>query len=267
MKNIIKISALIIFSFIFIGCVPKEDPSIIINSYYDNVKNSSYEAIFNTLSAASQKQCSKDDFINWQTTQNEVTKLKDVKITKKNENKNMELDGTTYKNVVEFEITETLHYNYDDKDDNLTYSRYVVNDNGEWKVYRDNADVKERLLSAMNSLASMYQDGKGKDKNLNEAATILNDAIQKDSEYQWTYYNLGRVYLELGRLDESLNMVNTFLNKDIDDQSKSDAYNVLGVIYENKFDYAQSKENYQKAIELNPNNQYARTNLERVKNY
>lgn len=114
----------------------------------------------------------------------------------------------------------------------------------------------------------MYIEGSGnKSKDLNQVATILNEALKYSKDDIGVNYTLARTYTELERYDEAIKHANICIEKTNDNSQKADSYNVLGVIYEQKNNFNKSIECYNKAIQLNPNNQYAKTNLERVKKY
>ncbi|PRR85961.1 Tetratricopeptide repeat protein [Clostridium luticellarii] len=261
---VLGIMVTMIFAVGLMGCAPKGDPSQVLNDYYDNIKSGDAEAAYNTLADASKKNFKKDDFVKWVKAQAEYETLKSVKIQKNDEYKNKELDGITYKNAVKFNVTENEHSNYENKDTPIKYKRYVVNDNGQWKVYREKENGKDMLSDAIIDLASMYAEGKGKDKDLNQAASILNESVKANSSYAPTYYALASVYYNLERYDESISAANKYLSNTKDEKNRSDEYNVLGLDYKGKKDYTNAKKYFNQAIQLNPNNQYAKTNLQQL---
>ncbi len=261
---VLGIMITVIFAVGLMGCAPKGDPSQVLNDYYDNIKSGDAEAAYNTLADASKKNFKKDDFVKWVDVQSQIGKLKGTKITKLNEYKNKKLDNIDYKNAVEFNIVQNTHDNYENKDVTDKYKTYVVNDSGNWKVYRGKENVKETLSKSMNYLAWMYIDGKGKDKDLNQAASILNESVKANPSYNPTYYALAYVYFDLERYDESISAANKYLSKAKDEKEKSDAYNILGLDYKGKEDYTNAKKYFNQAIQLNPNNQYAKTNLQQL---
>lgn len=244
---------------------PKGDPAQALNDYYQDIKDSNLEGAYGLLATETTKNFPKEDYVTWQKYNKETETLKSVKVENSNEYKNKEIDGTTYKNAVEFNVTETGQDLFNDKEVTRNYKRYVVNDNGSWKVYREKADSKELIAKVMVDLANMYSEGKGKPKDLNQAATILNNALQYSENLPQVYYYLGRTYLDLTRYDEALDAINKCISKASDDTGKSSAYTVLGSIYVYKHQFGDAKNAYNKALELNPNNQYAKTNLQNLK--
>ena len=264
MKKHLSVLLAIIMLVMLVGCssAPKGDPSQVLNDYYQKIKDSNVEGAYDLLSEASKKNFTKEDFVEWQSMQKQVSTLKNFKVEKASESKNTELDGVKYKNIVEFTVTETDFDMYQNKEDNINYKRDAVNDNGVWKIYRGKENGKELIAEVSNSLAYLYIEGKGgKTKDLNQAATILNNGIKSSQDFPSIYYTLAAVYKDLGRTDEALSSINTFLSKEADNKNKSDGYNVLGTIYISKHDADNAKNAYNKALELNPDNQYAKTNL------
>ncbi|WP_315081232.1 tetratricopeptide repeat protein [uncultured Clostridium sp.] len=263
-KHIILSILLVVGSVLLIGCAPKGEPSEVLNSFYECIKNNDSENSYELLSTKNKEDIEKDDFIKWENYHMETCVLKDAKVEKVKEYKEKELDGEKYKNVVEFNVKQNLHDNYNNKDLTEEYTRYVVNDNNEWKVYKEKTDIKRDIAESMTNLAGMYYDGAGKNKDINQAATLLNEAINISKDVPQSYYLLGTSLTQLERYDEAIENIQIFLNKDIDNSEKSNAYNVLGVNYQGKKDYSKAVECYNKAIEMDANNQYAKTNLQRV---
>lgn len=271
MKKIFtKLSLFLLFilGITMVGCSPKGDPTETLTKYYQNIKDGNIEGAYETLSQESKKNFSKENFVKWLNTKKELSSLKETKVEKVNEYKDKDLDGIKFKNVTEFNVTEKFQTFYENKEETINYKRNVVNDNGTWKVYRGKENGKEVVAIALNDLAWMYIEGKGgKSKDLNQAATILNEALQYSQTNAGVYYSLARVYTELERYDEAIGLTNKCIEKSSDNVQKSNAYNILGVIYESKSQFSKAKEYYTEAIKLNSNNQYAKTNLERVKQY
>lgn len=264
-KFLLMASFLSLFAIFLFGCAPKGDPSQVLNNYYENIKDGNDEGAYEILCQKSKESFPKEDFLKWQEIQKNISKLKQVKISKNNELTNQEIDGIKFKNIIEFNVSEKSEDTSNNKEEIINYKRYVVNDNGSWKVYRGKENPKDNIAVALHRLALTYMDGKKLD--LNQAATILNEAIKENKEYIPIYYSLANTYARIQRYDDAINNINIYLSKEKDIKSQSDAYNVLGASYEGKGQFDKSKQCYLKAIKLNSNNQYAKTNLERVKQY
>ncbi|MBB6716274.1 tetratricopeptide repeat protein [Clostridium gasigenes] len=265
--NILSISIIIVMSFFIVGCAgPKGDPTQTLNQYYEKIKANNIEGAYDLLADETKENFNKEDFVKWQELQKEISDFKEFKVEKTSEYKEKEWDSIKFKNVVEFNVTEKVQNLSVDKEETQNYKRMVVNNNGEWKVYREKTDTKELIANSLTMVSWLYIEGKGgKSKDLNRAAIILNDALKYKSDLPDTHYALARTYAELGRFDEAIEPVNNFLQKTEDKEEQSDGYNILGIIYESKVQKNKAVEYYSKALELNPNNQYAKTNLQRVK--
>lgn len=107
----------------------------------------------------------------------------------------------------------------------------------------------------------MYQEGKGKDKNLLESANACNEALKYDPNNVYAYYSLARAYLLLNRYDDSIDKATVGLTKTSEKNTQSDFYVVMGNVFFSKRNFPKAKESYQKALDLNPSNEYAKTNL------
>ncbi|MFF0831322.1 tetratricopeptide repeat protein [Brevibacillus sp. NPDC003359] len=237
------------------GCGPKGDPKETLESYYTNVINANYDAAYALLSEADRKATSKDDFALFMRMNAELYKLNATEV------KGAEKSGET----VVFEVTEKQHSYTEEKDKSHTYKRSVVAENGEWKVFADKT-YGDSIAGQMVRIGQLHLNGIGEKKeNPNEAAIWFNKALQRDSAHNDANFGLALAYMKLGRFQESIDAAKKFVESETYNIKKSDGLNVLGVSYEAMRDVAKAKEAYQKAVESNPGNEYAKTNLSRYK--
>lgn len=283
-KNIILLLAIIVtISFLVTGCgsakkeipetkkeeslaIAKRDPADIVTEYNQKINDNNIDAAYDLLANETKQKFSKKDFNKFQELYRQSWQSKEFKIEKVAEYKEKELDGINFKNVVEFNVTDKLKSLYDNKEDSVTYKRYIVNENGTWKLYRDNENPKQRIAEELLRLSYMYSQGKGgKAKDFNLSAQVLNEALKYDDSNPKIYYALGLTYEELRRYEEAINTMNICLQKSSDNKFQSNSYNILGTIYEDMNQKNKAIECYSKALELDSNNQYAKTNLQRLK--
>jgi tetratricopeptide (TPR) repeat protein len=258
-SKIIIVISVFLLSFTFGGCKPKTDPADILSSYYQDIKDSNFESAYNKLSKESKSNIPKEDFLQWQKLSQEVRQLKESKFTKIAENKNKEIEGIKFKYYTEYNVTDKLLEYATNKEISNNYKRYVVLEDGSWKIYREKEDSKLNIASLYSAIGWMYYEGKGKNKNLNEAATMFKKGVdlQKDLTLN---YGLAVTYLALERYEEAITAVDSLISSETNNELKSDGYVVKGLAYQysNK---DKGKEMFLKAIELNPSNEYAKTNL------
>lgn len=248
------------------GCKPKGDPLQTITAYYQYTKDENIEDAYNQFSNVTKINLPKADFIKLDDTNAQLFPLKAFKIQKLKEYKNKDIEGTNYKDVVEFNVVETQQDISANKEIIGSYKRSVVNDGGTWKVYREKENVKDEIAENSVLIAQLYSEGKGgQTKDLNQAVTILNEAIKNDKEYARLYYALGYDYSGLDRNDEAIATINIYLTKESDKTNKSDGYNLLGTVYSQKGNVSKAKESFNEALKLNPDNQYSKTNLDALK--
>lgn len=236
---------------------PAEGPEEVIKGYYQNVKDGDFEAAYEKLSEATRKNCSKKDFILFQKLLRERIELKDFEARETNELKDFVISGIKYQQVVEFKVTDIYKDYYNEgKENTRYYTRKVVNDNGLWKLHRE-GDINEHIAVSYCEIGYMYEKGIGKEKNLIQAANNYNEAIKKCPEYTFSYLYLGTAYLRLQRYDDSIEKLNIFIDKSEDKNLKSQAYTYLGGNYYSKGQYQKATEALEKALEVNPDNDFA----------
>ncbi|AUM99586.1 NTF2-like N-terminal transpeptidase domain-containing protein [Clostridium botulinum] len=191
--NKISLLFVLILSFTLIalvGCAPKGRPEETLNAYYDSIKDGDAEGAYETLCEESKKDFKKQDFIKWINTEKEIYKLKDLRVEKVKEFKGS-LEDIEFKNIAEFNITRKGEDLYENKESKLTYKRYVVNDNGKWKIYFGKERGNQLASLSLNQLARMYMYGKGnKTEDLDKAASLSEEAIKLDPNNKEAKANL-----------------------------------------------------------------------------
>lgn len=255
--------------FLLIGCKPKGDPKETLNAYYSAIKEGNVEEAYEKLCVKSKENFQKEDFIKWQQTMSEYALTNNVALEELNSFKEKTIDEIKFKNVVEFNVKENTKDLRTNKDVNIDdYTRYVIDDNGEWKVYRGKENGKELVADSLSILADMYSKGEGgKTESINESIKILNEALKYDPNKYDIYYSLSTNYYLLNRYDDAKEAVNTFLEKATSDEEKSNAYNVQGLICEYTNEIDKAKDYFKQAIQLDSNNEHAKTNLATLEQY
>ncbi|GAA0115743.1 tetratricopeptide repeat protein [Clostridium senegalense] len=261
-KTIIMLSVIICTLFLLVGCKPSGNPKNVLNDYYTDIKEGNAEKAYGKLSQKSKDNFKKEDFIKWVEVGNESSTLNNVEIE---ENKNFNkksVDDIKFKNIYEFNVKENINDLLEDKEKVIESIRYVVNENNEWKIYRGEETGKQNVSKELAVLGSMYSDGKGgKEKDLNKAVSLFNEALENDPGYKEVYYSLSYSYFMLGRYDEATKAIDTYLGKEETKEGKSLGYNMLGLIYENTNRIEKAKEYYKQAVKFDDKNEYAKTNL------
>jgi len=278
-KFILFLSCISIVVFIFTGCTLKEDltkalegglpegdPKQVMDEYYKNMKEHNYESAYDMLAEASKKNFQKIDFIYFNKISNELGIRQLAQITKSIEYRFGDLDGIKYKYVVEYSVMEIHQDLIKDQPCQIWSKIYVVDDQGSWKIYRGNENSGELIDEISARLASLYQYGNGgKPKDLNMAASVLNDTLRYCKDCPIVYHKLGIIYMELKRYDDALDAIDHFLLIAKDNNDKSDGYNVKGCVFLRQNQMYVAREYFNKALELNPDNKYAKSNLTLIK--
>ncbi|MCC0651723.1 tetratricopeptide repeat protein [Clostridioides sp. ES-S-0001-03] len=259
-------SSLIIIS--MVGCAPKESATEVTKKYLDSVKSKDYETAYNLLSKDSKKDVTLEDYKEYQEVYDKCQIVKSYKLGEEKRVDKYKYAGKNYSKLIKIKETATLQSTDDNKEDTSNSDRYFIVEDNKYKLLWHD-DFKENFSSNYVDVAWMEIDKK-ENKDLNRAAIDIKKAIEIDSKNSRAYYALAYVYVDLKRYDEALNAADKCLEYlDKDDEyyksSSSDIYNLKGVIYMDKEDFSKAKEYYNKALELNSDNEYAKTNLNYIK--
>lgn len=117
-------------------------------------------------------------------------------------------------------------------------------------------DLEPNNKDAMYGLGMLYQE---QDK-LDEAVALYKKITALDTTYAIAYFN--QAYLYMTRSDYLDSAVFYFEKAIAADTLYADAYNNLGLTYEKKGQKEKAKKYYRKALELNPQHEKARKNIE-----
>lgn len=121
--------------------------------------------------------------------------------------------------------------------------------------YQSALDVYPESIEAWYNIGMFYQVRGEVDKALETYSQLH----QVDSTYADAYFNHGYVHM---LMTEDLDSALHFFNIAVDlDPEYFQAYNNIGLCYEKKGDFAMARSYYQKSIEINPNYQLAKDNL------
>jgi tetratricopeptide (TPR) repeat protein len=261
-KLVFLLITILILVFSLTACGPSGDPEEYLMGYYEDVVKKDVESAYNRLSIESQKNFSKDDFVLWHNLHTEVNKLVKADVELLEKEKNFEIDGVIYNEVATFSVIETVEEFYDSKEQVYTSERYVVSEDGEWKIYRGKEDGSLKVSELYNALSWMYLEGNGKSKDINQGLMVIKEGLNYNSDFIPLHYGLCYSYYTLGRYDESIEACERLIELSYDDETQqSNTYNILGLSYQEKGDIESAKDCFERALDLDPNNEYARTNL------
>ncbi len=99
------------------------------------------------------------------------------------------------------------------------------------------------------------------DNKHTEAAMCYDEAIKLEPSNVRIYNDYGKLFAQQAKFDEAINILKESISK----LPTSDAYNTLGLVYEDTGKYTESLDSYQKAYEINPNTEGIEDSLNRVK--
>lgn len=238
-----------------VGCSPKGDPKETLEAYYANVINEDYKAAYAMLLESDKQATTRDEFVQYMELNEQISKLKKIEV------KQTEKNGD---NVV-FDVVETAHDAIEGKDIHTTVKRSVMVENGAWKVVAEGPYTR-MIADRMAWLGNMYLNGNGgKKQNFDTAVTWFQDALKQDPSYYRANYGLAAAYTKLNRFDEAIQYAEKYVDAAKDNTEKSIGYNILGICYDVTGQREKALDAFQKAVEFNPDNESAKSNLNHFK--
>jgi tetratricopeptide (TPR) repeat protein len=138
-------------------------------------------------------------------------------------------------------------------------SRGNLNDNRKLPPGIENKLPQDKSFETLEQ--SSYNNYKA--KNYSKAIEELNELLKLNPSGASGYYNnIGMCYLDDGKYKEA---IDSFTESVKIDPLSSSGFNNIGHAYEKLGNTEMARKNYQKAVELDPNNQLAKENLEKLK--
>lgn len=148
-------------------------------------------------------------------------------------------------------------------------------------IYQSNQEY-DLVISEYNKLLSVLNDNEKPDiyynlgfmyqanKQYDEAFAAFTQAIQVNEKLYKAYYQYARTAIfSQQNIDQAIHYMQFYLqnaeNLSANDVKPSDAWWRLGMLYELKGDIITAKNSFEKALELNPNNENARKSLQALK--
>ena len=175
-----------------------------------------------------------------------------------------------YSDAVKYDTAQTLFSYYEDREFTNTADGWVVGEDGEWRVCREvGVSIEEETSHAVTEIGYMYLYGKGKPLDQREAATTFRMALNYNQNNPSAHYGLGISLFDLDQYEEAIASFQTALEiyevlEDIEYRSHSLTW--IGGCHEGLGNKSKAREYYIDALDLYPDNQWARDGLSRVGN-
>ena len=260
MKKIIYITILLVFVFSLSGCKPQGSPEETLNQYLESLKTSDFETSYSLLSEKDKKTVSKKEFIEFLKASDETFAIKSYKIVGE---PTRLVKYEDYKYAYDIKVSAKYMSRSTNKETSSDTNFTIVSEGKQWKFYY--ADTfHERIALTYNNLGQMYLNGEGKKKDYNKAAEYFKKAIAVDPDLSEPHYYLGVAYLYTNNFKESGEEAQKCIYRSDNSLEQSNAFNLIGTIQEKLGDIELAKQNYSKALKLNPSNTYAKTNLDKL---
>ncbi|WP_345788366.1 tetratricopeptide repeat protein [Desulfosporosinus metallidurans] len=137
---------------------------------------------------------------------------------------------------------------------------------GEYHIYFDQRRVLSSMAKNHIIIGAMYIDGMGKDKDLSKGTEHFQKALEIDPTLIEAHYSLGTAYLANREWEQAIVEEEAYLTNSQDDEGRGEAYNIIGLAYQEMGDRAKAREAFEKAVQLNPESPFALNHLNELIN-
>jgi tetratricopeptide (TPR) repeat protein/uncharacterized RDD family membrane protein YckC len=130
------------------------------------------------------------------------------------------------------------------------YYQYVGDSQKAEDLYKDALEKSENDYDLLCSVAEFYQDKEKYD----EAIQYADRAINSDESKYKAYGIKAQIFFSQGEKQKAIDTINLMISNNL---GNAYVYYVSGNLYNNEYEYKLAVENYDKALEMNPLNEYS----------
>ena len=174
---------------------------IILTRYFEFLKNKNFERAFQIISATDKSNVSIGDFLRWQNSVSNIYRLQSFTCTACKIDNNMMLNGSTYKQVIEFVVKTVEHNTIMGRLDKDIINKKVVLEKDGWHVLMGYEDITpyisefeelNRLLLAKNVINEIVE----RNNNIDNFTGLLNKngIIEEAEKEMWRHDRYGNAF-------------------------------------------------------------------------
>lgn len=239
---------------------PKGEPRDIITGYFQSLIDGDYDKAYSELAATNKKEITLEQFKDWRAVYEKIYNMKSFKITKEKELKDYKYQKNKYDYAIKFTIILKEKDYSNKKEITSEAEKIIVSEDNKWKVL-DEEDYIQKYASSLNTLGWMYLGGQGQDEDPHTAIQYFKQAIDLKFNDAIVYYNIASAYQDIDDDQNAFEYIEKGIKMKQSKENLSDLYNLKGISCSNMNDIQGAKNAYNKALELNPDNTYAKGNL------
>jgi len=142
----------------------------------------------------------------------------------------------------------------------------LQNAQGEYRIYFDQRGILRSIAQNHIIIGAMYIDGFGKNQDLTQGIEHFQKALEVDPTLIEVHYSLGAAYLAKKEWEQAIIEEEMYLANSEDDEGNGEAYNIIGLVYQEMGDREKAKDAFEKAVQLNPESPFALKHLNELLN-
>ena len=235
--------------------------------YYEDFQSGDDESIYELLHPESRSKLGKENIMAWMEQFRETIELESFEIKDIQLKDTLRMGENSVVDAISVQVFETNRELYTSEilSSEIQYL-LLRNVQGEYRIYFDQRRVLSSMAKNHIIIGAMYIDGLGKDKDLTKGIEHFHKALEIDPTLIEAHYSLGAAYLANREWEQAIVEEEAYLTNSQDDEGRGEAYNIIGIAYQEMGDKAKAREVLEKAVQLNPESPFALDHLNELIN-
>lgn len=230
--------------------------------YYQDFQAGDDESIYELLHPESREKLGKENIMAWLEQLRETIELESYEIKDIQLKATIKIDENSIADGISIQVAETNRDLYTSEILSNDIQFFLLrNDQGEYRIYFDQGRVLSSMAKNHIIIGAMYIDGLGKEKDLTQGIEHLRKALELEPTLIEAHYSLGVAYLEKREWEQAIVEEETYLTNSQDDEGKGEAYNIIGLAYQEMGDRVKAREAFEQSVQLNPDSLFALSHL------
>lgn len=234
--------------------------------YYQDFQAGDDASIYELLDPESREKLGKENIMVWLEQLRETMELESFEIKDIQLNNVLWMEENSIDDRITIHVSETNRDLYTSEILSGETQYLLRNAHGEYRIYLDPAGILRSMAQNHIILGAMYVDGLGKDKDIPQGIEHFHKALEIDPTLIEAHYSLGATYLANREWEKALGEEEAYLSNSQDDEGRGEAYNIIGLSYQEMGDKTKAKAAFEQAVQLNPESPFALNHLNELIN-
>ncbi len=235
--------------------------------YYQDFQAGDDKSIYELLHPESREKLGKENIMAWMEQLRETIELESFEIKDIQLKDTIRMGENSVADGISVQVSETNRDLYTSEILSSDIQYFLLrNAEGEYRIYFDQRRVLSSMAKNHIIIGAMYIDGLGKGKDLTQGIEHFQKALEMEPTLIEAHYSLGAAYLAKREWEQAIVEEEAYLTNSQDDEGRGEAYNIIGLAYQEMGDRVKAREAFEQAVQLNPESLFALSHLNELIN-